>query len=279
MSLVIRTTPDSTKKYFRNYTREHTIDKLDVAFDITKTLKSDPNPAKITVFNLSKEERTLFATSPAHLTISAGYEDNVFELYRGDIVTAHTKRRGPDMVTEITCGTGSNATRFARSNFSSRRGGKNKNIVAQLADDMGLKIPTNVSEFRSFLEGDSSANGSVISGPSMGAMAGMAGHHNIDVSVQDDSIVLVHRDGTRVGRAALLSPDTGLVHAEMTSPDGPKAKSILHAKSLLRGDFRPGGLLKMLGSEHDGNYKVLSVAYKGDIAGKSWYSELEAVSI
>ena len=280
VNVIVRTTPDSTRKYFRNYTKEYVIENLRVTFTITKTLKSDPNLAEIEIYNLSRDQRELFATLPAHVTLLAGYKDNMFELYRGDVTRGSNMKKGPDYVTKISCGTGANAAKFSKSSFSTRRGGTNGSIIKKLASDAGLSIPKNVDEFKAFLSGESSSNGKVITGSSIGNMAKLAGHHGIDMSIQDDSIVFVRKNGTRVGTAALLSPSTGMVgNAELSTPDKPKEKPVLSVSSLLRGDFKLGGLLKVSGSDNDGTYKISTLTYKGDTHGNPWYSELEGVSI
>ncbi|MCP4051081.1 MAG: hypothetical protein GY730_10295 [bacterium] len=44
-----------------------------IAFQIEKTSESTPNPAKISIYNLSKDTQTLFEKSDLSIILQAGY--------------------------------------------------------------------------------------------------------------------------------------------------------------------------------------------------------------
>lgn len=268
-------------KVFNVFARQAVIENLRVSFEVVKSLSREPNTATVMIYNLAEGTRREFADKHAHLVLAAGYEGSpLAELYRGDITDAKSYRNGPDWVTEISCGTGAKATRNARSSISLRKGGSNKDFITGLLKDAGLKMPANVDEFKSFFTGKSSENGKSVHGPTLENLHKSLRKGGINMSIQDDTVIMIKEGGVRYGQAAVISEKTGMVGSpELGSPEKKKKKPVLSAKTLLRPDLKAGALLKVESRSINGSYKMLKVSHTGDTHGNPWYSDVEAVAI
>lgn len=265
------------KRFFNSYTKRTTINGLRVRFQVEKTLGKDSNAATILVSNLSADTRAAFQTKPAHITLSAGYKGDNKIIYRGDIKDVESYREGTDWVTSITCGTGAHAIKGAHTSFSFGAGTTVKERLTRLAKDMGLSLPTNVKEGKSFIEQVSS--GEVMHGPSMNIMKRVVGP-GYSVSIQDDKLVVLEEDGVRFAAGTRIAQDTGMIGIPTIGPPRhEKGKPILTVKTLLNGDLQAGGFAQLRTDTVNGDYKCERVTHSGDTHGQEWYSSVEGPAL
>jgi hypothetical protein len=76
-----------------------------IVFDVEKHITSDPNIAKIQVFNLLPSKIEAISDNKIWVELYAGYRENVSLLYAGAIATVSVRKNGPDTVLFLVCRT------------------------------------------------------------------------------------------------------------------------------------------------------------------------------
>ncbi|MDE9520005.1 hypothetical protein KKJ17_20500, partial [Xenorhabdus bovienii] len=107
-----------------------------IAFDISKTITSEPNPATIQIYNLNQSHRNLITSKMYdRVSLAVGYEE-LRVIYMGDIIEAITLRDGLDFVIQLTCGDGYEAYTSALVNKTLAAGATDTSILAEAAKSM-----------------------------------------------------------------------------------------------------------------------------------------------
>jgi len=89
-----------------------TIERLQVEFEVTRTLEKEPSTLRATVYNLSEETRSkLEAPDRIILTLSAGYGGELHNLFKGDLRVVRHRRDGADIATDLEAGDGERGSR------------------------------------------------------------------------------------------------------------------------------------------------------------------------
>jgi len=271
--------PSTKQAFTRTYRQRATIENLRVQFNVVKSASDDPNPASVIITNLSAEHRSLFERKPLHLTLEAGYVSGMSTLYKGDVMRAQSVRNGPDWETTVQLGSGAYLAKHARSNISLPSGAKLKDTIVLLAKDAGLKIPTNITEAKEFVEG--AQTGQTLQGPSLKLFQGLVGVKGYDASMQDDNLIVVKRGRNTLDVVALvISQATGMVGSpELGAPEDDGGPPVLSVKTLLDGAYQVGAPIVVKSRGVNGNFKVQRIEYSGDTHGQAWYTMIEATPI
>lgn len=272
----------SRDRYFVT-TDELRVEGLRIAFTIERTLKPEPNPATITVYNLSESSRALLRERPLSVTLEAGYDGQLARAFSGDVTFATTDHEGPDLVTKIQAGDGARALRGARVNRTFRAGTDARTAVKELAGSMGLNIPTSLAEVDELRA--QFASGISLEGPSHAEMTRLLKSKGIDWSVQDGSLAVYrardHRNdppilftteaGERLteGLRIIGSPQEGAPTKETKVPS-------LRFKAQLYPQLVPGMRVELRSREVRGVFRAERVSHTGDTASGEWCTEVEA---
>lgn len=266
------------ERFFNKFTQLTTIEQLRVSFEITKTLKQDPNVAKIKIYNLSEKTRSEFQTLPAHLTLEAGHGSELKALYKGDITSGISKPEPPEWVTDILAGTGANAVRHARIGRSFKAGISVADMVKAGAKAMGLKRPQNITDAKTLL--GTIKNGVTMSGPAMRELQKTLAPKGYNVSIQDDQLVALRDGDTRQVTAIVVSQATGMIGSpELGTPEAKGKAPILKVRMMIAPDLTPGGVIELEAARISGSFKVLQVKHTGDTHTNPWYSDIEAIAL
>ncbi|WP_208528336.1 hypothetical protein, partial [Pseudomonas aeruginosa] len=82
------------------------VEKLRIAFELTKSADSAPNEIKVSIWNLSRERiDQLLRGDFQSARLWAGYEE-LRLLFLADIIKVGVKREGLDWIVELECGDG-----------------------------------------------------------------------------------------------------------------------------------------------------------------------------
>jgi hypothetical protein len=255
---------------------------LRMSFEVKRTLAKYPDPATITIYNLSAATRASFSRGD-EVRLVAGYKDNAGLLYSGQLQDMVVARDGPDWATTVTVRDGDNAwrtqvnTRFASSTPL-------QIAVQRMASAMGLQIlPTSLP----LLAGRSVRSGSVHVGNGHDAMSRLLTPWSLRWLIQDGVLIVLPSDGATSQTAIVLSPDTGLVGSPEPMTDKAakpfKKNGAAQAKtgkrmrltSLLQPGLTPGRLVVLESTQYVGTYRVDSAIHRGDSRGQDWYSIVE----
>ncbi len=271
----------SSRDRFFVTTEETRIEDLRIAFSIEKTLKAEPNPATLTIYNAAPQTIALLRERPLTITLEVGYDGDLARAFVGDLTYAATTTEGPDRVTKIQAGDGVRAHRSARVSRTFRAGTDARTAVKEVADSMGLKIPTSLADVDELRQ--QFASGVTLEGPSQAEMTRILKAKGMDWSVQDGTLAVYrardHRNdlpiifttdaGERVEGVRILgSPEEGAPTKETKVPS-------LKFRAQLYPSIIPGVRIEVRSRDVQGIYRVERVAHTGDTGGGDWQTEIE----
>lgn len=245
---------------------------LDCQFQITKTLKPEPNTCELRIFNLNPTNRqALESAATVPVRVDAGYLDQVSTIFLGDLRQALTMKDGPDWVTTLTTGDGEKAVRTSRVNISVSKKTTADAVLKQIATALGV-LPGNLNEAAAKLRANQIfTQGTVISGNAAREMTAICKSLGLTWSVQDGKLQILELKKALDGEAILLSAATGLVDSPSVDNDG-----VLSATMLLTPDVFPGRKLVLDSLRLKGQYRIESCRYTGDTQSADWYINVEA---
>lgn len=121
-----------------------------IQFDIQKVTNLEPNRGSIKIINLNPEkraklqfrDRTQLGIYGNEVRLSAGYYQDMKQIYRGNITEAINYKRGVDWITELECHTFIRELLTAKISRATSypKGTRLINIVKDLLSDLGLTV-------------------------------------------------------------------------------------------------------------------------------------------
>ena len=252
---------------------ETKIENLRVSFRVVRNLQKDPNPADITIWNLSEATRSALQERGVTILLEAGYQDDLKSLYLGDVGTVTHKHEGPDWITAIQAGDGQNLDirRYLRS-FS--KGTSVKDALRGMLTNLGAAGEQAIAALkRGDLKGaeEQLINGIASAAPTPDVIQKIAEGAGLEFSIQDGQVQILDKGKATNDEAVILSPSTGLIG----SPQ-PGEKGIVRARSLLDGAIRPAGRIVIDSERIDGIFRIERAEHSGDNFGSDWYTDVEA---
>ena len=259
--------------------QETDLSGLRVAFTVTKSISPTQNKAVIDIYNVSETTRSRILTRDNSIVLSAGYVGDHGEevVFRGSMLSFPVNKIPPIIQVRITAGDGSKALRETKISQSFEAGTSVKQVVTELAKDMGVAVRELGSQIQEQFSGGFSASGPVT--PILDQVADKMG---ADWSIQDEELQILSQNETTGERVTVLDPASGLIGSPQSIPPDAtqlaskaKTQSRFKVKSLLRPKLRPGDKVQVESQDVSGLFKILSVKHKGDTHGKDWTSNME----
>lgn len=249
-------------------------DGFRITFEIDKTSESSPNPAKISIYNLSKSSRAAFEQGQACI-LSAGYlgigggDPIVSQIYAGDVRWIWTERHGPDLVTTIEAGDAEVALRGVTIEQAFGPGTTVAQMIKSMAGKLNLSVGTIVPAIKGVFQHGVSISGLVSDQlDDLTAKAGLEWHvTDGEINVLDPSVPLP-------GAAIVVNSATGLI-----SFPSKNKQSIVHFKSLLNPHIRPGRAVLLTSDTYNGLVRCRLCKFRGDTHGGDFSVEVEAYPI
>ncbi|TDB43216.1 phage protein [Photorhabdus luminescens] len=238
------------------------ITNLRVAFEVSKTITSEPNPATIRVYNLNQSHRNLI-TSKAYnkVSLAVGYEE-LRVIYTGDIIEVVTLRDDLDFIIEMTCGDGYEAYTGALVNKTLKAGSTDADILAEATKSM--KAGNGVIDLP---KDRALPRGKVLTGNARDVMHKIARNNGADWSVQDGNMVVLPKNKVLADNEGfVLSQETGMIGSPEKTDDG------LQITCLCNPALRIGGLVQVQSiiPEYNGDYKITELEHSGDFMSDDW---------
>lgn len=246
------------------------IEQLRIAFDCTKTIKSDPNPTTVMVYNLSETTRDRIISGEfKFVRFEAGYEE-LGLLFMGDIINPVIRKEGADIITEIQVADGFKAITESVSGVTVKSGSTNKDIVNQVAKTM----PSTQVSIADVDTGSPLPRGKVLNGDSRFILNQVAKDSNADWSIQDGNLIVLPKDKVLPsGSGFVISQETGMIGSPEKSDSGMELVYLLEPKIVIGSLIRVESILK----QYNGDYKVTDIKMTGDTHGDTWYSHITCI--
>lgn len=252
------------------------INKLDVEFDIVKTTSKEPNTLEMRIYNLNPEHRAQLAQlyQPI-ITVEAGYEEDIGQIFKGKVTQIRSSKEGPDWVTEVNTGDGEDELATARINKTFNAGTPFSTVIKKVAAEMKVGIGNAALKA---LEGDLSgaanevSNALTVSGRASTELDGLLRSANLEWSVQDQELQLMTLNDMLEGLPVRLAKDSGLIGSPTIGSDG-----IVEVTALMNWSITPGRKMEIESEEvPKAFYRAQRCEYVGDSAGQDWYVNVEA---
>lgn len=255
---------------------------LRTAFKVERSLSKEPNTLDLSITNLSLQHRSMLQTKGIVVTVQAGYDYEVGNLFTGDARTVEHVREGANWVTRIKCGDGETA--YANTHVSETFGAGSSvvDVVTSIANKMGLglgnlteKLSTATAPITSF------TNGYTAHGKAARELERLLEPLGYSYSIQDGSLLILgDRDVARGTAVALLNKNTGLIgspqHGTPEKKGGPATAKV---RCLLRPVLKPGSFVQIEAESMRGPFKIRKLTHLGDTAAGDWYTDLEVAPL
>ncbi|MBR8461470.1 hypothetical protein KDE12_01210 [Campylobacter sp. faydin G-105] len=244
------------------------IDNLAVSFSIEKTITSEPNAAKIEIYNLNKNNRNLLADGIfKFVRLEAGYNEAGL-IYEGEIATAYTVRNDLDFISVLECGDGQSDYTKAQVYTTLKSGVKDSEIVNLCLKNMSSKggaidLPKDRALPRC----------KVLAGDVKDYITQVARNNDADWHILDGRVNVLPRDKIlNNNEGFILSENTGLIGAPQKTDDGLKLQCLLNPRLNIGSLVRVESIMQ----EYSGDYKIVKITHNGDFTGDMWQSEIIA---
>ncbi len=243
-----------------------------ITFEVEKTSESAPNPAKVSIYNLSKSSRAELEAKGLTMILNVGYsgigqgDPILSQLFIGDVKKVLTTRQGPDVVTTLEAGDGEVAIKEVHVEQSFAPFTPVQSIIGSLADKLGLAVGTIVPGVAQLFE-----NGFSMSGLASDNLDKLTSKLGLEWHVTDGELNVLDPALPTAEPAVLLTKDTGLIGVPSKREEG------VEFASLLNPAIKPGRLVSLISEQITGAFRPRKCRYKGDTHGGDWNVTVEAI--
>jgi hypothetical protein len=252
---------------------------LRVVFEVKRNLNRHPDPAQITVYNLSRAHRAAFSQGDP-IVLVGGYTGAAGMIFSGQLMELSVQRDGTEWATTFVCRDGDAAWKsYISTGFNAST--PLTTAVQYIASRMGLTV---AQSSLAQLSGISTQGRLAHVGLAPDAMSKLLEPRGFRWLLQDGALVIIPNDGSTYEDAVVLSPQTGLIG----SPEPMTDKKIkgktqtfhrLRLNALLQPSLTPGRKLQLVSEQYTGIYRVDAVVHRGDSRGQDWYSMVEVTRL
>lgn len=256
-----------------------------ISFTINKDSGKDPNKAEIKIYNLD-DNLVNYASNNVNNTLAvvfeAGYVGELKTIFKGTVAKVIDKWNGNTRETTLKCTDGGVNIKEAVTSRSYPAGTPVKNVVKDLAADLGttigaIEIDTDQTTFNSPIS---------FMGSTSNQLAHLADSINHNYSIQDGAVYITPRSKKLPQQSAYLSDGTGLKSGPEPLTQGEKKnkknKNPTDGFSLvcqLDGAILPESTIYVKARGYDGAFKVTKVTHTGNFEGNDWTTRVTAIKI
>jgi len=258
-----------------------------IRFQVTKTLKKEPNTAEITIYNLSDDQAAQLMAAKAPLVrLHAGYDNSgpsgspgLAQIFLGHALHVECVVEGANTLLTVTTGDGADEYKTARVHTNVGTGQiPIATVLRAIATAFRLK-EGNVESVCKQLDasplGRSMIHTSgVLSGSCADLLSDFCRAAGYEFSIQDGCLQILPINKALESFAVRLTPDTGLVGSPTIS-----SKGVVSGTCLIQPNLDPGRQVEIDSRFVQGHYRLERVDYTGDTEGDDWYVNFEARSV
>lgn len=256
-----------------------------IQFSIEKTSTPNPNKSKISLYNISQESRNFLEQSDLVLFLKAGFNNELSNIFIGDILRREAGRNGPDITYTLECGDAEKILTRAHIDIGLGPGATNVQLFELAAQKLGLTLGVKKGIVEVVFK-----NGFSFSGLAADLLTEQTKNIGLEWSVQDGELRIMPLNEDDGEEAVVISKETGLIGFPTKTPDGVKFTSLLNPK------LRPGKAVKLETRQFQGQtgpnanilaatslidsgaiVKVRTATFSGDTREGSFTTDVEAV--
>lgn len=240
-----------------------------IAVNIKKSNKPEPNIASISIDNLSENIRNRISSKEFNLVkVDVGwYGEELKTIFVGSIDKSEHIRSSETATTttNLECGDGSIQYSESYSKKTLQKGMTDNQIVQEIIKDM----PEITKGAMQFPKDRVLPRGKTLLGNSRDELTIIANRNGCDWSIQDGQLVFVPKDKVLPDSYGyLLSQETGMVGSPQKQGDGGlSVQSFLNTSIYINSLVR----VKSIINDYNGDYKVTSLEFRLSTRGQDWH--------
>ncbi len=243
------------------------IERLRIAFSVSKSLSGTPNTAQISIWNLSAQNRLKIKKEFDKVRLEAGHVSagNRGIIFDGNIRDVTHKREGVDIVTTVECGDGDKGIRTGTISKTFPKGAK----PAEMVDELLKNMP---GVDRGVIQGlddlPAYPRAVVMYGPVSRELDKIGRTHRLYWSVQDGALETLKGDEF-IDDVVVLSQQSGMLNVPEITDNGIKVECLLNPQ------IRIGRVIEVRSqtlemNEGEGRFRVSALEFSGDTRGNTY---------
>lgn len=248
---------------------------LRTQFQIEKTSESNPNQARISVYNLSADSRAFVQEAGQTIILEVGYAPQgqppvTGIIFQGDVPPGgvRSERKGSDWVTTFEVGDGQKKLQEVKFDRTYDAGASLSKVLGDVAGSLGLAVNSIKG-----VKDRTIRNGVTLSGGVKDILDQITSEAGTEWSIQDNEVQILGKFQTTDEDALLISPQSGLIQSPIRRAED------IELTSLLIPQIRPGRLLEIQSRDVNGFYRVRKVTFNGDTFEGEWNAKVECVVV
>lgn len=257
---------------------------LRVNFEITKSVLSFPNIARISIYNANQDTLSALQERYSRIVLNAGYEGDVRLLFKGNVRNVFQSKTGPDRVTTIYSGDGEQSWQNATFNKTLS---ENLSVKSAIEEVLKTFSDINIGTLQGLPDVKDKLRGQVLSGSSKDIMDNFSEEYGFTWSIQDGEIVITPDEEPLQGdEAILVNVATGMIGSPTVTEIGVDVTTLLNSRMLPNRAFKVesvnaevaiGDLFfrNIKRTTGEGLFKIQEVTFRGDSRDGEWTSSVK----
>lgn len=248
--------------------------ELRLTFDLERTLASNANKGKFTLYNLTPDNRNSIKQG-ATVILRAGYQETTGIIFQGFVRTVTVTQTGGDIMTAIDCGDGEPYITYGFVNHTFAETATLADVLEYICTRLNVTMGGQLYAVNGrMVQGlpNVSLPRYVLHGKVKHALDDLLKPYDVDWSIQCGSLLVQNKKGMVRLQATLLSADTGMIDVPTRTDTGVKFKSLLNPNIV------PGSAVQIssIDPANNGNFRCIKCVYKGDTDAADWSVEVDA---
>ena len=257
---------------------------LRVSFEITKSILSFPNLARITLYNPNQDTISALEEKYTRIVLNAGYEGDLRLLFKGDVRNVFQTKTGRDRLLTIYSGDGEKSWQNATFNKTLS---ENLSIKSAIEEVLKTFSDVNIGTLQGLPKVADKLRGQVLSGSSKDIMDNFAEEYGFSWSIQDEEVIITPDQEPLEGDEAVsVTAATGMIGSPTITEIGVDVTTLLNPRLLpnrgfiiesLNADVAIGNLFfrNIKRTSAEGLYKIQEVIFRGDSRDGDWLSSVK----
>lgn len=261
-----------------------TIEELRISFEITKSILSFPNIAKISIYNVNSETLALLQDRFTKIILNAGYEFNTKMIFSGEIRNTFQSKKDVDRITTVYAADGQKDWENSIFNGTFSEDISNRSIINKVIETFK---ETSVGIIKGISNSNTDLLGESLSGSSATIMDTLSEKLGVNWSIQDNEINVIPLDESLdQNNIVVVNGVTGMIGSPTITEIGADVTTLLNPDLLperafeiqsINTEVAIGNLFfrELPRTTAAGFYKVQEVIFRGDSRDGEWLSSVK----
>ena len=252
-------------------TQGREVSGLRVEFEVEKEKDTDANLARLSIFNLGREIFEEIMRVGYKLVIRAGYNENLFGLFFGDITNVIQRKEETDTIIEIEARDGHRKINTTNLSIGYGQEISIKTIIEDIISVLGIPLGNPLTGINKTFQ-----NGYSFIGKAKDALTEICAFVDRKWQVNNEQIFILEEDLPVEEIGLFITPSTGLIQSpEPIQEEENEGKNRYNIKTLLMPQLSPGVKFRVEAKELKADILVDKVVHSGDNADGEFVSEIE----